>query len=315
MASKRRRRTSGPCIYRTVTDRIIAELRAGRVPWVKPWKSEGAATHIGLPANTISRKSYSGINILLLWSAAMERAWTVQRWLTFRQAKLLGGHVRKGEHGETIVYAKRVVLKAERERATVDGDEPQSVPMLRAYTVFNVEQCEDLPDEHSAGVEAPDLDDTSLEENAKHLIGAIPARITHGGERAFYNIAGDFIRMPKPTAFSNPLDYTRTLIHELGHWTGHSSRLSRQYGKRFGDQAYAREELVAEMSAAFVSATLGIEPTLRHSAYLASWLEVLEEDDKAIFRAASHASAASDFLLAYCADDAEPLDDDERLAA
>lgn len=314
MPTRRRRASSRPCIYRTVTDRIIAELRAGRVPWVKPWKTAGAATRIGLPSNTVSRKSYSGINILLLWSAAMDRGWAVQRWLTFRQAKLLGGHVRKGEHGETIFYAKRVVLKAERERAEIDGDEAQSVPMLRAYTVFNVEQCDDLPEEHSAGFEAPDLEDTTIEENAKHLIGAVPAHITHGGDRAFYNIAGDFIRMPKPASFPEPLDYTRTLIHELGHWTGHSSRLSRQYGKRFGDQAYAREELVAEISAAFVSATLGIEPTLRHSAYLASWLEVLEEDDKAIFRAASHATAASDFLLAYCADEAEPLDDD-RLAA
>ena len=181
--------------------------------------------------------------------------------------------------------------------------------------MFNVEQCEDLPEEHGVGIEAPDIDDTAIEEHAKHLIGAIPARITHGGDRAFYNIAADLIRMPKPSSFPDPLDYTRTLIHELGHWTGHSSRLSRQYGKRFGDQAYAREELVAEMSAAFVSATLGIEPTLRHSAYLASWLEVLEEDDKAIFRAASAASAASDFILAYCTGDAQLLDDEERIAA
>lgn len=179
--------------------------------------------------------------------------------------------------------------------------------MLRCYTVFNVEQCDDLPPEH-AGAEAPDLDDAAIEDHARRLIAATPARITHGAERACYNIAGDVIRMPRPGAFSQPLDYTRTLIHELGHWTGHPSRLARQYGKRFGDQAYAREELVAELSAAFVCASLGIEPTLQHSAYLASWLDVLEDDDKAIFRAASHASTAADYLLAFCPAAASPTE-------
>ena len=305
MPAKHRHVSARPSIYRTVTDRIIEELREGRVPWVKPWNSPDVGTRIGLPMNTISRKPYSGINVLLLWSGAIKQGWSSQRWLTFRQAKQLGGHVRKGEHGETIVYAKRYIPKKERQRAELDGDQPHAIPMLRCYTVFNVAQCDDLPPEHVDHAAAPD--DEELGTDAVHLIRATGADIRHQGHRAFYNRAGDFICLPVPADFPEPLDYTRTLLHELGHWTGHASRLARTFGKRFGDEAYAREELVAEIACAYVATTFGIEPTLRHSSYLASWLRVLEGDERAIFQAASHASAAADYLLEICDAASQPI--------
>ena len=305
MPAKRLHFSARPSIYRTVTDRIIKELREGRVPWVKPWNSPDVATRIGLPMNTISQKPYSSINILLLWSAAIEHGWASQRWLTFRQAALLGGHVRKGEHGETIVYAKRYVPKSERHRAERDGDEPNTIPMLKCYTVFNVAQCDGLPTEHVDDAPAPD--DDELGADAVHLIRATGASVRHQGHRAFYNRAGDFICLPVPADFPDPLDYTRTLLHELGHWSGHASRLARTFGKRFGDEAYAREELVAEIACAYVATSLGIEPTLQHSSYLSSWLKVLEGDERAIFQAASYASAAADYLLVLCDPVSQPI--------
>jgi antirestriction protein ArdC len=284
-------------VYQEVTDRIIAELEAGRVPWAQPWGRVPGAAPVGLPRNAATARRYSGINILILWGAVIQKGYPCQVWLTFRQAKEMGGAVRKGERGTTVCYADRFVPKAERERAAREGDEPEAVPFLKRYTVFNVAQCDGLPE--SAQVEAEPPPEPEIIPRAEALIEATGADFRIGGERAFYVPGADYIQVPPQPAFFEQINYYRTCFHELGHWTGHASRLARDLSASFGGKSYAREELVAEMASAFLCASLGIVPTVRHADYLGSWLEVLREDNRAIFRAASQASKAADFLLAF----------------
>ncbi|WP_192180376.1 ArdC family protein [Mesorhizobium amorphae] len=284
---------SGASLYQEITDRIIAELERGTVPWVKPWGSAKAG--LGLPRNAATGRGYSGINILILWGAVIERAYPSQSWLTFRQALGLGGNVRKGERGTTIVHADRFVPKDEKERAKADGDEPQAVPFLKRFTVFNVAQCDNLPEHLHAAAEP--LPRREIVPQAEALIRRSGADFRIGGDRAFYMPSSDSIQVPPQPAFFQQIDYYRTCFHELGHWTGHPTRLARDLSGSFGSKSYAREELVAEITAAFVCSSLGIEPTVRHADYIGSWLKVLREDNRAIFRAASQASKATDFLL------------------
>lgn len=284
-------------LYSEITDRIIADLERGCVPWVRPWGAAKAA--IGLPKNAATRRSYSGINILILWGAVIERGYASQNWLTFRQALALGGTVRKGEHGATIVHADRFIPKNEKERAKAEDIEPQAIPYLKRFTVFNVAQCDGLPD-HVHQQTGP-LPERETIPHAEALIEASGADIRIGGDRAFYMPVADFIQLPPQPAFFEQINYYRTCFHEFGHWTGHQTRLGRDMSGAFGSKPYAREELVAEMAAAFVCSTLGIEPTVRHADYIGSWLTVLREDNRAIFRAASLASKAADFLLVFAA--------------
>lgn len=295
-------RQAGPQLYADVTAKIVAELEAGRVSWVQPW--DGAKAGLGLPRNAATGNAYSGINILILWSAVIERGFAAQNWLTFRQALSLGGHVRKGEKGVTLVYADRFTHKAERERAAADGDEARSIPFLKRFTVFNTAQCDDLPEDLLAPCAA--LPECEVVPAAEALIAATGAAFHIGGATAFYMPSFDRIEVPPQAAFHDPINYYRTCFHELGHWTGHPSRLARDLSGRFGSRAYAAEELVAEMASAFVCAALGIVPTVRHADYIASWLDLLRDDERAIFRAASLASKAADFLLALRADGMEP---------
>jgi len=292
-------------LYQEVTDKIIAELEAGRVPWVQPWGSAGINASLGLPQNAATGRKYSGINILILWGAVTERGFTGQRWLTFRQALGLGGHVRKGEKGTTVVYADRFIPNGERARAEEAGEEPEAIAFLKRFTVFNTDQCEDLPAEASAAAPPPLLENLILPE-AEALIRATGADIRIGGDRAFYVPSADFIQVPPPSAYFEPINWHRTVFHELGHYSGHSSRLNRDLSGAFGSAAYAREELVAEMTGAFVCAALSIVPTVRHADYLGSWLEVLREDNRAVIRAASAASKATDYLLAFRSSDPAP---------
>ena len=284
-----------PSLYQEVTDRIIAELEQGRVPWVQPWGRAKAG--LGLPRNAATGRRYSGVNILILWGAVIERGFAGQHWLTFRQALDLGGNVRKGERGTTVCYADRFIPKDEQERAGREGDEAAAVPFLKRFIVFNVAQCDGLPP-LADGASEP-LPERELIPQAEALIAATGADFRIGGERAFYVPGGDFIQVPPQPAFHEQINYYRTCFHELGHWTGAGHRLARDLSGRSGSKPYAREELVAEMASAFVCATLGIVPTVRHADYLASWLAVLREDNRAIFRAASQASKAADVILAF----------------
>jgi antirestriction protein ArdC len=282
-----------PSLYHEVTSRIVAELEQGRFPWVQPW---GRATAgVGLPRNAVTGRRYSGVNILILWGAVIEKGFLSQRWITFKQAVGTGGSVRKGERGTTVCYADRFIPKSEAERSVQDGDEPAAVAFLKRFSVFNIAQCEGLPDD--LAVEAEPLPKCEIVPHAERLIKATGADFRIGGEQAFYEPAHDFIQVPPQPAFHEQINYYRTCFHELGHWTGHVSRLGRDLSGRFGSAVYAREELVAEMANAFVCASLNILPTVRHADYLGTWLDVLRQDDRAIFRAASQASKAADFIL------------------
>lgn len=310
-----RKKEARASLYDEVTARIIAELEAGRIPWVQPWSSAacggpgetgagGAGAVPCLPRNALTSRSYSGINILLLWASALAAGWERPGWLTFRQAIAAGGNVRKGEHGTQVVYADRFTPETEKQRARESGGEARSVAFLKRFTVFNVAQCEGLPDDILPQPVA--LPEREIVPVAEALIAASGVDFRIGGDKAFYAPGADFVQVPPQQAFHDQVNYYRTCLHELTHATGHKSRLGRDLANGFGSKDYAREELVAEMGSAFLCASLGIVPTVRHADYIGAWLEVLREDARAIFRAASMASKAADWLLArHAAADAE----------
>lgn len=281
-------------LYDSVTNRIIAELEEGRLPWVQPWGRSGGAS-AALPHNARSGRAYSGINILILWGAVIEAGWPSQGWLTFRQALEAGGNVRKGERGTTVVYADQFVPKGEAERAARDGGSARAVPFLKSFTVFNVAQCEGL--RAGIGADPTPLPEREIVPVAEAVIAASGIDFRIGGDRAFYVPAHDYVQVPPQPAFFDQINYYRTALHELTHATGHVSRLNRKLLNSFGSKDYAREELVAEMGSAFLCAALGIEPSVRHADFVGSWLAVLREDNRAIFRAASLASKAAEWLL------------------
>lgn len=281
-------------IYTRVTSQIIASLEQGVRPWVKPWAVEHAAGRITRPLRH-NGTPYRGINILLLWSEAMAKGYAAPLWMTYRQSQEIGGQVRKGEHGSTVVYADRFTRTEQDDKGQ---DVEREIPFLKAYTVFNVEQIEGLP-EHFYAKPVNPLPLAERIEGADRFVAATGASIRHTGNMAFYAPGPDCIQLPPFEAFCDKESYYATVLHELTHWTRHASRLDRDFGrKQFGDPGYAREELVAELGAAFLCADLGITPTVRedHAAYLDHWLTVLKEDKRAIFQAAAYAQRAADFL-------------------
>ncbi len=299
-------------IYREITDKIIAELERGIVPWVQPWTSGQQLCPLGLPINGLTRRSYSGINILLLWSALEEKGFASPYWVTFMQCIAMGGSVRKGEKGTHVYFADKFVPQKEKARAEQDGAEPNSIAFLKRYTVFNSEQCDGLP---KGLIEPPSAkSELELVPEAEALIAATGADFRIGGDQAFYVPSEDFIRIPHQTAFTDQINFYRTAFHELGHWTGHKSRLDRSLTTKFGTQDYAREELVAELSTAFVCASLGIVPTVRHADYIGNWLAVLKEDARAIVKAASLASKTCDFILQFRAQAQSDTQSEEQAA-
>ncbi|MGH6957469.1 MAG: ArdC family protein [Caulobacteraceae bacterium] len=281
-------------LYARVTEKIIADLQRGVRTWTKPWSARHAAGPIGRPLRH-NLQRYSGINVVLLWSAAVERGYTAPIWMTFRQASEFGAHVRKGETGSTVVYANRVTHT----ETDADGhDVERQIPFLKAYTVFNVEQIEGLPDIFRQTV-GPQLGPSARIAHAERFFSATSADIRHGGNAAYYATDADFVQMPRFESFIDPESYYATLAHEMTHWTCHPTRLVRDFGRRrFGDDGYAREELVAELGAAFLCADLGLDlqPRQDHSGYIATWLKVLKNDTRFIFTAAAHAQRAADFL-------------------
>ena len=304
-------------LYQEITDKIITELKAGRLPWVQPWGTQTAKASLAMPKNAASSRQYSGINVLILWGAVIERGFAGQSWLTFRQALSLGGHVRKGERGTTVVYADRFVPSDEKQRAAEAGEEAQAIPFLKRFTVFNSDQCDDLPPEIATTAPPPPLG--MIEPKVEALIRATGITFRIGGDRAFYAPAEDYVQVPPPPAYFEPINWHRTALHELGHATGHRSRLNRDQSGSYGTKKYAFEELVAELTAAFGCASLGIVPTVRHADYIGSWLEVLREDNRAIVRATSQASKAADYLLGFVPEIAqgapiETVEDDQEAA-
>lgn len=271
-------------IYQEITDKIVAALEKGVAPWVKPWASCGA------PRNAVTGREYSGINLLLLGMAP----YSSPLWLTYNQAKAVGGQVRKGEHGTAVVLYKPFAVKdAEAEGRGEEGKE-KVIPLLRTFTVFNVEQIDGLPEKYTTQ-QRPQLD--SFTDNAAAEAFLSPARIELGKSRACFIPSADVIYMPAKTAFRSVADFYATALHELTHWTGHKNRLARDFSGRFGDAAYAFEELIAELGAAFLCAHAGIDGQLQHESYIASWLKVLKNDKRAIFAASAAARKAAEFVM------------------
>lgn len=301
-------------LYDEITGKIIAELEAGRFPWAQPWGKTTAGAPLGLPQNASTRRAYSGINILILWGAVVQHGFPGQGWLTYRQAQSLGGNVCKGERGTTVVYADRFTPEDEKRRARETGEEPGKIAFLKRFTVFNTAQCDGLPEDIAVAIPPPPPG--LIEPTVEALIKATGIDFRIGGDRAYYVPALDHVVVPPPQAFFESINWHRTALHELGHATGHASRLARDFSGSFGTKKYAFEELIAEMSAAFCCASLGIVPTVRHADYIASWLEVLREDNRAMVRAASQASKAADWILSFLPDaDGIGTADDEREAA
>ncbi len=281
-------------VYTRVTSQIVAELEKGVRPWMKPWNAEHAAGRINRPLRS-NGQPYKGINVLMLWMSAEMQGFAAPIWMTFNQAKDLGAHVRKGAKGSLVVYADHIT----KTETADDGEEAErDIYFMKGYTVFNVDQVEGLP-AHFYATAAPQLDPVQRIEAADLFFANTGADIRHGGNQAFYASEPDYVQMPPFVSFKDAESYCSTLAHELTHWTRHTSRLARDFGrKKFGDEGYAREELVAEIGSAFLSCDLGITPEPRedHASYLNHWLKVLKEDKRAIFQAAAYAQKAVDYL-------------------
>ena len=254
-------------VYSKITDRIIADLEQGVRPWMRPWSADHAAGKITRPLRH-NGIPYKGINVVMLWSASVVKGYACPLWLTFKQAQELGGNVRKGEHGELVVYANRIT----RTETDDNGEETErEIPFLKGYTVFNAEQCEGLPAQYSAKAEPPALPPLARIERAEQFFAATGADIRHGGTRAYYAEGPDYVQMPPFETFKDAESHAATLAHELTHWTKHDKRLARDMGRvKWGDEGYAREELVAELGSAFLCADLEITPEVRpdHAAYI-----------------------------------------------
>lgn len=282
-------------VYERITSRIVTELEQGVRPWFKPWNAEHAAGRITRPlrANGVP---YRGINVLSLWIDAVAKNFSAPIWMTYKQACELGGQVRRGEQGSLVVYADKI-RRSEKDSDT--GEETKrEIPFMRGYTVFCVDQIDGLPAQYYAAV-APAIDPVKRIARAESFFAATGAVIRQGGNQAFYTVTHDHVQMPPFEAFRDAESYYATLAHECTHWTRHPSRLDRDFGrKRFGDEGYAMEELVAELGSAFLCADLSLTPEVRedHAAYIAGWLRVLKDDKRAIFTAASHAQRAADYL-------------------
>lgn len=275
-------------LYSEVSARIIAELDRGAAPWIQPW---AATAGQNMPQNAISGRPYSGCNVILLW-LARDRGWATPRFLTYKQAFEAGGHVRKGEKGTRVLFVKRLQVRDD----SGDDTDPRIVPMMREFTVFNVSQCEGLPDSVNTGKPTRVRNPNARDALADDFLHATGADIQEGHGEAYYAPSKDFVSMPAFAAFKGADHFYSTAFHELTHWTGHKSRLDRDLRHRFGSRDYAAEELVAELGAAFLCAEFGFDNDLRHAGYIATWIDLLKADKRAFFTASSKASKAADYL-------------------
>jgi antirestriction protein ArdC len=285
-------------VYERVTNAIIEQLEKGVRPWQKPWTVGNPGGGVSLPLRA-NGKPYRGINVFLLWSEASAKGFTSPYWMTFNQAKEFGGNVKGGEKAAFVIYANRI-NKPNKE----DPEKTDSIFFMKGYYVFNAEQCENLPPRFQPAPPVVLTPEEAEAKTARRIAHAddyftkIGADVRHGGDRAFYSPAGDFIQLPPFESFKDPESYYATKGHEHVHWTGASTRLNRDFLNRFGSEAYAAEELVAELGSAFLCAELGLtlEPRDDHASYLAGWLKVLKGDKRFIVQAASAAQKAVGFL-------------------
>lgn len=277
--------------YRAVTDRVVAALEAGTIPWRRPWAADGRTAPPGAPCNAVSGRAYRGVNAVLLAMTGFAHGGDDPRWVTYRQAAERGWQVRAGERGTPVVFFKRLDVVDDAAEGGM-----RRVPVLRQFTVFHASQVDGAP---AYRAPTPDEAPWRKPEAPELIVAASGVPVRAGGSRAFYSPALDVIGMPPASAFRTPEGYAATLLHELGHATGHASRLDRDLSGRFGSRAYSAEELVAELTSCMVGAVLGLPCDVEnHASYLHSWLEVLREDSRAVFRAAAAAQKAADWMLA-----------------
>lgn len=302
-ATARRSSGSGPQDhYQAVTDHIVAALEAGTAPWRRPWVAGARTTMPGMPCNAVSGRAYRGVNAVLLSMTGMAHASDDPRWMTYRQAAERGWQVRAGERGTPIVFFKRLDVHERPEDGEGEGV-VRRVPLLRGFTVFHASQVNHIPT-----YSAPTLDEAPWRkpEVPELIVARSGVRVRTGGDRAFYSPSLDFIGIPVASAFRTPEGYAATLLHELGHASAAASRLGRDLTGRFGSRAYAFEELIADLTSCFVGTVLGLPCDVEnHASYLQSWLEVLREDRRAVFRAAAAAQKAADWMLALHPDFAQ----------
>lgn len=285
-------------LYAEVTDKMIAALEQGQRPWSRPWKDDGSrgAPAVELPLR-VTGAPYTGINTVMLWYEAQLKGYVSPTWMTFNQAKKLGATVRGGEKGATVIYASKFAKEVEDKKGET---KTAFIPFLKGYKVFNCDQIDGLPERFAP---KPYVAPTPSERLARiahceEFFAKTGSDVRHGGNRAFYSPGGDFIQLPNVDAFKDIESYYATSGHEHVHWTGSDKRLKREFGGRFGNDAYAAEELVAELGSAFLCAYLGLaeEPREDHAQYLANWLRVLKGDKKFIVTAASLAQKGVEHL-------------------
>jgi antirestriction protein ArdC len=276
-------------LYAEVSARIVAELELGAAPWVKPWS---ATAGMNTPCNAVTNRPYSGCNVVLLWMARAA-GYRVPRYLTYKQALELGGHVRKGERGTKVYFVKQLHV---RDKDSDDESATRVVPMLREYTVFNVDQCDNLPARVMTVGDIKPRNRDERDATIDEFLACSGANIREGSGEAYYRPSDDFISLPRFQDFKSAAHFYGTAFHELAHWTGHEARLNRNLRLRFGDRAYAAEELVAELCAAFLCAEFSIDGDMRHAGYIQSWIGLLTHDCRAFFAACGRAQAAADYL-------------------
>jgi antirestriction protein ArdC len=287
-------RTNRKDIYSEITSQLVAAIESDPGKPSLPWRRSSGP--LFMPVNALTKNSYNGINIVSLWVAAELKAYTTPMWATYRQWTELGAQVRKDEKSSLVIFYKEFEADPDPQDASDDGKRR----VARASRVFNAAQVDGF-----ASADAPQpLGPIDRIVAADNFVSATGARIEHGGERAYYRPSTDHIQMPDEDAFCGTATMNRsegyyaTLVHELTHWSGAKHRLDREMGKRFGDRAYAAEELIAEIGAAFLCSELGITQEVRadHAQYLAQWIELLKDDSRAIFAAAAKASEAAAYL-------------------
>lgn len=281
-------------IYAVITNKIVADLEKGNLTWRKPWNSDQLEGQVMRPLrwNDIP---YTGINTLILWGTAAEQGYALPHWMTFKQAKDLKASVRSKEKGTTIVYADKII----KQEADDKGEtKTTQIPYMKCYSVFNVAQIDGLPEAYYKMPEPAETNPQQRIDELEHFFAQTKADI-YTGIKASYNQGTDRIQMPPFETFVSAVDYYATLAHELTHWTKPPKRLNRDLGrKQYGDEGYAKEELVAEFGACFLAADLGFSPVpeVQHAAYIQSWLKVLKDDKRFIFSAASHAQKAVEYI-------------------
>lgn len=294
-----------------VTTKIIEQLKAGVKPWECVWDRAGG--QFGIPRNVRTGENYRGINIPILWEATSRKGYTTDLWVGYTQAQELGGHVRKDEKSTYGMIYKPLVVEDEDGEVGPDGKRARTIPLFKTFYIFNLDQVEGLdhlrPPAPTAGEAFEPIP------VAEELLKKSHAQIIENGARAFYRKSNDQITLPDRWRFKVAEDFYATGLHELTHWTGHKSRLDRTWGQRFGDDAYAFEELVAEMGSAFLCSKLGLKGELQHESYIGGWLKILQQDYRALVRAASQAQKAFDYLNALVEEPKVDRPEAERLAA